>query len=81
MTATKSTGPGKVLAGSGKVRMFNGEYGFITSDQGHDIFFHKTRITSNEGSDLADIRSGQRVRYEASEGPKGLRADLVTAAS
>jgi cold shock CspA family protein len=67
MNATKITG-------TGRVRMFNGEYGFITTESGQDIFFHQTRLK------VDGVVAGSRVRFEASEGPKGLRADSVTTA-
>ncbi len=64
---------------SGKVKWFNESkgFGFIEQDSGEDIFVHYTSI---QGDGFKTLREGQRVEYEVTEGPKGLKAENVTAA-
>jgi CspA family cold shock protein len=62
---------------TGTVKWFNGEkgFGFITQDdRGPDVFVHFSAIT---GSGYRNLEEGQRVEYEASQGPKGLQAANV----
>ncbi len=54
----------------GKVKFFNSTkgFGFIKDDQtGQDIFVHVTGLTE-------DIREGDEVVFEVTEGKKGLNA-------
>jgi len=58
----------------GTVKFFNETkgFGFITPDDGSkDVFVHKNDLND-------DIREGDKVNYEVSEGPKGLNATDVT---
>jgi len=48
-------------------------FGFIKGDDG-DLFFHRTAV--EEGS-FEDLREGQTVEYEETEGPKGPCAQRV----
>ena len=48
-------------------------YGFITFEQGPDIFVHYTSI-KDPGTSLNE---GDRVVFEIKDGEKGPRADLV----
>jgi CspA family cold shock protein len=50
-------------------------YGFITSDEGTDVFVHYSVI---EMDGFKTLLEGQRVSYEANEGPRGPAAVLVT---
>jgi CspA family cold shock protein len=49
-------------------------YGFITGDDGKDIFCHFSAIQA-EG--FKTLREGQKVTYEVTQGEKGLRAANV----
>ena len=62
---------------SGTVKWFNTKkgYGFITREQGEDIFVHYRNI-SGEGH--RGLREGERVSFLVTEGDKGLQADQVT---
>ncbi|HEY8142275.1 MAG TPA: cold-shock protein [Kofleriaceae bacterium] len=60
----------------GKVKWFNDAkgYGFITHEDGRDVFVHYSAI---EGDGFRSLTQGQDVEYEAQDGPKGLHASLV----
>ena len=64
-----------LIMSNGTVKFFNNAkgFGFITPDDGgKDVFVHK--------NDLVDqIREGDKVSYDVSEGPKGLNAVDVKA--
>lgn len=61
----------------GKVKWFNPEkgYGFITSDDGEDIFVHYSAIA---GQGFRSLEEGQRVEFDVATGRKGLQATNVT---
>ena len=58
---------------SGTVKWFNESkgYGFISSDNGDDIFVHYSSIA---GSGFKSLLEGDSVSFEVEEGPKGLKA-------
>ncbi len=60
----------------GTVKWFNVKkgYGFITRDQGEDVFVHFRNIRGNGRRSIAD---GQRVEFVVVTGDKGLQADDV----
>ena len=60
----------------GTVKWFNTRkgYGFITRDQGEDVFVHFKNI---KGSGRRAIREGERVSFVVVSGEKGPQADLV----
>ena len=70
---------GKTVA-TGKVKWFNSQkgYGFITTDEGEDVFVHYSAIA---GSGFRTLDEGQRVSFEVKQGPKGLQAENVAKAS
>ncbi len=62
----------------GTVKWFNAQkgYGFITQEDGTDIFVHYSGIVSEGFKTLIE---GQEVTYDVQDGPKGLQAINVTA--
>lgn len=50
-------------------------FGFITNDEGADVFVHFSSIQT-EG--FKTLYEGQRVSFNTNEGPKGLTAANVT---
>lgn len=65
---------------NGVVKWFSDSkgYGFISQDDGTDVFVHYSQIDS--GADRRTLAEGQRVTFEIEEGPKGLRATGVVPA-
>lgn len=61
----------------GKVKWFNAKkgYGFISSDDGKDVFVHFSEIQS-EGYKTLD--EGQAVEFEIESDQRGLKAKKVT---
>ena len=61
----------------GTVKWFNNDkgFGFITREQGEDVFVHFRAINS-EG--YRTLQEGQRVEFTVIQGQKGLQADNVT---
>ena len=49
-------------------------FGFIDTENGNDLFFHMSNV---EGTSYEDLQEGQRVSYNAGQGPKGPRAENV----
>ncbi len=62
---------------TGKVKWFNAEkgYGFITSDEGKDIFVHYSSI---QADGFRTLEEGQKVTYEVVESDRGQQASNVT---
>lgn len=60
----------------GKVKWFNGDkgYGFITQENGPDLFVHYSEI---QGSGFRSLNEGEKVEFEISEGKKGKQASAV----
>jgi len=63
----------------GKVKWFSNQkgYGFITGDDGKDVFVHFSAVKS-EG--YKSLNEGDVVEYEVTQGPKGDQATNVTKA-
>jgi len=57
----------------GRVKWFNGAkgYGFITREDGSDIFVHYTGI---EGEGFRSLEEGQQVEFEVEQTERGLQA-------
>ena len=62
-----------MIMNTGKVKWFNAEkgYGFITTDEGKDVFVHYSGIQSNG---FKSLEEGQEVEFEVIEGQKGPQA-------
>jgi cold shock protein len=60
----------------GNVKWFNDAkgYGFISQEDGEDVFVHFSAIQSQGFKSLAE---GDRVEFEVTRGPKGLQAANV----
>lgn len=60
----------------GTVKWFNDAkgYGFITSDDGGDVFVHHSEIA---GEGFKSLEENQRVSFEVKQGPKGPSATNV----
>ena len=66
---------------TGIVKWFNNAkgYGFVTPDDGaQDVFVHFSAI---EMEGYRTLKEGQRVEFEVEEGPKGLHAQNLHAAT
>ena len=65
---------------SGTVRWFNAKkgYGFISTEDGRDIFVHYANISSNG---YKTLNEGDSVSFNIVEGEKGLRAEDVVSLS
>ena len=63
---------------NGTVKWFNGSkgYGFISREDGDDVFVHHSAILA-EG--FRNLEEGQRVEFTIESDPKGLRAAQVIA--
>ncbi len=61
----------------GTVKWFNASkgYGFITREQGGDVFVHYKSI---EGDGFKSLEEGEAVEFEVENSPKGLQATNVT---
>jgi len=61
---------------NGKVKWFNSEkgYGFITTEEGKDVFVHFSQIKKDGYKELAE---GQEVSFTVAQGEKGLVAEDV----
>ncbi|MGD0234143.1 MAG: cold-shock protein [Syntrophorhabdales bacterium] len=62
----------------GTVKWFNESkgFGFISREDGDDVFVHHTAI---QGNGFKTLSEGQEVSFDVDKGPKGLRAINVTA--
>ena len=62
---------------TGTVKWFSDEkgFGFISTENGSDVFVHHTNI---EGSGFKSLTEGAKVTYDAGQGPKGPNAENVT---
>ena len=63
----------------GTVKFFNEKkgYGFITKEDGNDVFVHFTSIESDD--DFKTLKEGQAVEFELESDDRGDKAVKVTA--
>jgi CspA family cold shock protein len=61
----------------GTVKWFNGDkgYGFITPDNGPDLFVHYSEI---QGTGFRSLNEGDKVEFVITDGKKGKQASAVT---
>ena len=61
----------------GTVKWFNSEkgYGFVTPEDGADVFVHYSEI---KGSGYRSLNEGDKVEFEITDGKKGKQASSVT---
>ncbi len=73
----KANPGGVILMNTGKVKWFNAEkgYGFITGEDGKDIFVHYSSINADGYKTLEE---GQTVTYDVIESNRGQQASKVT---
>ena len=59
---------------NGTVKWFNGDkgYGFITGEDGKDVFAHFSQI---QGTGFKSLDENQKVTYDVANGQRGLQAD------
>lgn len=62
---------------TGTVKWFNGAkgFGFISREEGDDVFVHFKAIV---GDGYKSLDEGDKVEFEIEQGPKGLQATNVT---
>jgi CspA family cold shock protein len=61
---------------TGNVKWFNESkgFGFISQENGEDVFVHFNAI---EGEGFKTLAEGEAVEFEVTQGPKGLQASNV----
>ncbi len=61
---------------NGTVKWFNAEkgFGFITTEEGNDVFVHFSQI---EKEGFKTLEEGEEVEFNVVEGDKGLQAENV----
>ena len=64
------------IINKGTVKWFNAEkgYGFITGEDGADVFVHFSAI---QGEGFKSLDEGQAVTYDLTEGARGMQAANV----
>ena len=62
---------------SGTVKWFNGDkgFGFISREQGDDVFVHYSAIS---GEGYRSLEEGLKVEFDVTQGQKGLQAENVS---
>ena len=60
----------------GSVKWFNDQkgYGFISQENGPDVFVHFSAV---QGEGFKTLEEGQIVEFEVTDGPKGPQAESV----
>lgn len=67
----------EVIHMTGTVKWFNADkgFGFITSDDGNDVFAHYSQIQKDG---FKTLEEGQAVEFEVVDGAKGPQAENIT---
>ena len=62
---------------TGTVKWFNSEkgFGFITTEEGKDVFCHFSQIQKDGYKSLEE---GEKVSFDITDGPKGPQASNIT---
>jgi CspA family cold shock protein len=62
---------------NGTVKWFNADkgFGFITGEDGKDVFAHFSQINSGG---FKTLEEGQKVSFDVVQGPKGPQAENIT---
>ena len=73
----ENLGGEKKQMAKGKVKWFSNQkgYGFITTEDGKDVFVHYSALKSDGYKTLEE---GQEVEFEVTQGPKGDQATNVS---
>ena len=60
----------------GIVKWFNDQkgYGFVTPENGKDVFVHHSAI---QGDGFKSLKEGEEVEFDITQGPKGEQASNV----
>src|ERR1019366_6473293 len=68
---------GTSMAEQGTVKWFNDAkgYGFISRENGEDVFVHFSAI---QAGGFKSLQEGQKVQFDVTKGPKGWQAENVT---
>src|ERR1019366_6452314 len=77
LSTFQETRIGTSMAEQGTVKWFNDAkgYGFISRENGEDVFVHFSAIQAGGFKSLQD---GQKVQFDVTKGPKGWQAENVT---
>lgn len=69
----------EIYMNNGTVKWFNADkgFGFITGEDGNDVFAHFSAIQSDGFKTLDE---GQAVTFDTEEGPRGLQATNIVKA-
>ena len=64
---------------NGTVKWFNSDkgFGFITGEDGNDVFAHFSAI---QADGFKSLEEGQAVTFDTEEGPRGLQATNIVKA-